>query len=268
MADRRTSLVLDMLIHSQIVYRFIGHIETWSAATVAQNVRQHAAALDWIRAEDWLLLSDADLWPLTRDFYHQHDDFAGRMVSLYSNGDHFAGKKDVLERFRNGNSIQSLPTCHVIMRAKDWRQIYDIQKGDTVNAATARTLEKMKSWIKDASDPGLALWCIDQWYATVLTCQQIWFGDTPPPMSPVPPGGRILKSPNVMLVERAGHPPADRLDRGRPWVWPFEKDKWTDAHIFKSPFAPKQWKQIVPVIDVMLPEHSQWIRNYREEYVR
>ena len=264
--QHRLNAALRALDHHHIDRKFVGHLEGHSNGSFAQNVRHHAAADVEILPETWIMLADADLWPIRRDFYHQHDTFNGHLVSLYSNGDHFFGKTDVLTRFDAGGGFQSIPTCHVTMRAKDWREIYEIVPGDIV-ASTKKTFDKMEPWLARCPDQNLARWCCDQWYVTERVCRQPWFPTAAPP-HPCPPGGRMFSSENVLLVERYGHPPVDRMDRSiGSWkaYGTFDITRWTDAHVHKNPFTPEHWDDELPVIQALLPQHAAWAQQFYEK---
>ena len=266
----RNKIVISALNTLEIKYKFVSFIDGYSEGTVAQNIRQHAAADKKIDDDTWIMMSDADLWPIRREFYHQHEGYTGRAVCLYSNGDHFFGKKDVLSKFDAGGGFQSIPTCHVTMRAKDWRIAYEIDAVDDERAALLKTLKKMEPWLMSCADINLARWCCDQWYITERLCRQPWFPDAAPP-HPCPPGGRILSSENVLLVERYGHPPVDRLDRTvDPWTQygSFDLSRLTDAHVHRSPFSKEHWADEFRVLSAILPKHETWMKSYYEEYTR
>lgn len=232
--------------------QFIGRAEGYPDHTTAQNCRQHAAALD-IPDDTWIMPADADLWPLKRDFYHQHEGTQYRAVSLYANGDHFQGKENVLERSAQGLGTQTLPTCHLTMRAKDWRAIYNPIPGD-IAGSIKKTLDAWLPTRVDVPgyDKGFHLWMSDQQLMTVALCKQPWF-----------PGG-------VKFVGRRGHPPVDRLDRCHinDWAMPFDPTRWTDAHVHKSPYLPGMWSTLLKVIDGMMPQHSEWARKYHADYTK
>ena len=88
----RLAVVVEALRRHCIRFEFVDHIEGQSDATVAQNVRHHTAALPDLDENEWLMLNDADLWMLRREFYHLHEGIQGKLVVLYSNGDHFKSK--------------------------------------------------------------------------------------------------------------------------------------------------------------------------------
>lgn len=263
-----TNATLQALDKHQISREFV-FVENHPAGSIAQNARHHAAAVESIFPETWIMLADADLWPIARPFYHQHETFAGRAVCLYSNGDHFSSKHDVLSRFDAGGGFQSIPTCHVTMRAKDWREIYEIIPGD-VSGSTKKTFEKMEPWLARCSDQNLARWCCDQWYVTERLCRQPWF----PSMAvtpPCPPEGRTLASENVLFVERYGHPPLNRMDRSiGSWkeYGTFDISRWTDAHVHKNPTSPEHWADELRVIQALLPHQAKWAQTYYDEYTK
>ena len=251
----------------------IATLPQYPEGTVAQNIRQHAAQNIKFADDTWIMTADADLWPLRGSFYQAHVDTDKRAVIYYSNGDHFQGKRDVLAKFDAAVPVpfQSIPTCHVAMRAKTWREVYAITPGE-LTKSTKKTLDGMEPWLSRFAPEhqGLARWCCDQWYLTERLCRQEWFPEFDMPKSPTPPQGRVLQSEHVALIERYGHPPVDRLDRGAPqaWMQAFDKNRYVDAHLHKAPWEDAQWKTLLKIIDVLLPKHSEWARQYRENFVR
>lgn len=244
----RLSVSLRALRHHGIEHFFVGRVEGYQDATVAQNVRHHAAADPFIAGEQWVMLSDADLWPLRREFYHQHSGRRERVVCLYANGDHFQGKAITLAKFEAGENFQSIPTCHVTMRARDWRSVYDLSPGDVIGS-TVKTLHAMDPWMTRCKDKNLARWCCDQWYVTERLCRQHWFPS------------------QALMVERRGHPPMDRYDRSLTDMWNHFDPIWTDAHLLKNPSREESWRKIWPIVDCLLPQHAEWAQRYWREYV-
>jgi hypothetical protein len=232
--------------------QWIGGAGDYSEATIAQNSRQHASVLSFIEDDEWLMPADADLWPLKRDFYHQHEGTVYKAVCYYSNGDHFSSKQDVLERADRGLGSQTIPTCHVAMRARDWRAIYGLTSGESVAVAAKRTLD---AWLPGrvevpGRDMGMHVWMSDQQIMTEALCQQFWFPD------------------KALMVERRGHPPLDRLDRSHRNDWnTFDASRWTDAHVHRTPWGDWEWSTLLPIVDALLPDHSKWVREYRAKFV-
>jgi len=265
--SRRLAVALEALLHLGFPPVFLGRIEGYPDGTLAQSCRQHAAALSWIGDNDWLMPADADLWPLRRQFYHQHEGTKHRAVLYYGNGDHFGGKAATLERAAAGLRSQTIPTCHATMRARDWRAIYRPIAGDIA----ASVKQSLDAWLPTKSndpDPNMTLWMADQQLLTDALCQQPWFPDTR--LDDRNEFGAIKATTldqSVLFITRRGHPPVDRLCRSdRNWP-PFDvQHGWTDAHIFKAPDSEEPWSHEVQLIDALLPKHSEWARSYRSAY--
>lgn len=231
----------------------------WQTATWAQVIRPNVVADASIPADQWVIMSDADLWPLRRSFYVQHEGASrARLVSYYSNGDHFFGKANVLERFTARMPFQTLPMCHVAMRASEWRTLLGISLMNEPSIAASadyHLAEYDRSFLAHFAGPdrGMAIWCADQYMLTHRICAQDWFPS------------------EALLIQRRGLPPDDRLDRGNWRDWSpdrFDADRWTDAHVHKGPEEPERWATLLPVIDALMPQHSSWARAYREDYCR
>ena len=244
------------LVDLGVDFRVVPRVGDYHDSTLAQNVRQHAAALSWIPDDTWIMMSDADLWPLRRDYYHQHVDRSGIRAACYgANGDHFLGKQDVLRKVASGEDFQSIPTCHIAMRAREWRALYD-PVPDDLGASIVKTLG---AWLPPAisRDPkpdreDWHAWMSDQRIVTHKLCQQDWF-----------PG-------DAALFHRRGVPPVDRLDRNHlgDWVDTFDATRWVDAHLLRAPDEDGQWEYLLPIVDHLLPEYAGWAREYRAEYAR
>lgn len=258
LAEQKTRVVVDALRSLEIDHRFVGRIDGYDDGTIAQNARQHVAALSEIVDDTWVMMADADLWPLRKGFYYRHVDRNDIKIKIkaacyYSNGDMFIGKDDVLAKYDSKLPFQSLPTCHITMRALEWRTAYGIQVDDDVTGNTKRTLDRHFAKFIDGfagSDRGLAVWCTDQWLVTERLCRQTWFPN------------------EVLFIQRAGHPPLDRLDRGHPGDWSlrFDQTRWVDAHLPKAP--DEKFDVILPIIEALLPAHAEWARDYTAEYCK
>ncbi len=259
----RTRAAVEALEHHRIEHQFVDRFqalkdrpEVYQDSTVAQNIRQHASSDPSIPDEQWVMMSDADLWPLRREFYHQHEGAAERAVLLYSNGDHFQGKDETLAKIDADAGIdwQSIPTCHVTMRACEWRDLYHPVTGDILES-TRNTLDKylLPTMKKFPARAGWEMWMSDQRIVTERLCRQSWFPS------------------EIRFVERRGHSPVDRLDRGCPHDWysdHFDKDRWTDAHMHKGSHSDEKWADIRPILSALLPQHLEWAEGYRNEYAR
>lgn len=206
--------------------------------TMAQNVRQHAPMMAMFDDDEWLMSSDVDLWPVTRYWYWQHQPVTPtpdtkRAYIYYSNGDHY----------------QTYPTCHVAMKRIDWLRVYGLTEGIGLEAAIEASLDK---WIPEnrgrwPDDPNFAVWMSDQAMMTDKLKVQDWHPD------------------DCELIERKGHPPLDRIDRG---AWPKDVriQGKIDAHLLRPADRPDNWPRVRELFSLLVPSKTQWAEEYRTRY--
>ena len=264
--DGRLEVALQALNYHQIPRIWLGHLPSYPDATLAQNCRQHACLSPSIFHETWVMPGDADLWPIRKAFYQAHVKSAHRAVIYYWQGDHFLGKNHFLKAVAAGKRSQTIPTCHVAMRALDWRRIYELE-GDSIapdrgiSQAVGRTLE---DWFTRTPKDAFNLWMSDQDILTERLCRQEWFpAGTPPHSSP-----EAHVSGEVLFIPRPGHPPLDRLCRSVPerWLGSFEPERWIDAHVHKVPYGAEVWAMLLPIVHALLPDKVPWAVDYRNTY--
>lgn len=258
----RHSVVEASLLGHEIMHVCVGRADGYADATMAQNCRQHAVALG-IKDDVWVMPGDADLWPLNKEFYQRHEDTDFRMVSYYWNGDHFQGKSQTNRAVWEGARFQTLPTCHVAMRAALWREVYGLEQGIPIAKSVQRTLD---TWIKTRTgeDASFDLWMSDQDVMTARLCAQEWFPSGRPPED-----GGAHEADGVLFVGRQGHPPNDRLDRSHPEAWLNQldvKNRYTDAHVHRSPYKSEVFAQLLPLVAAFMPQHLDWALKYFSEY--
>lgn len=194
----------------------------------AQQCRELVGCLH-LPEQDWAMPADADLWPIRKEFYQQHQSKPGRVTSYYSNGDHY----------------QTLPTCHVTMELYNWRRLYNVNSGDDITAACYRNLHEWlpirKYWHQDMP---FTLWMADQGIVA----------------------HKVLNLPEGFeKVERRGHPPVDRIDRNGWPTEPYSLDQYVDAHMPRRPDE-MNWPKVLFLFEKLLPHHAQWVREYHAEY--
>ena len=202
-------------------------MEEWPVHVTAQNVRYHAASLF---RDQWLMLSDADLFPLRRDFYHQHEDFDGRFCFYFSNGD----------------SGLRYPTCHIVARSEHWCEVMGINEHGNLLGQMRRNIAP---WIesvthgKSPSEAGMAVWVTDMHMFAARIKAMPWY--------PV----------HCKMIEREGHPPVDRLDRSN-WPANYNVSNYVDAHILRATHEPRNWERTRPILEALIPQHLESIDRY------
>lgn len=257
----RLNVALEAINKYDIHRHWLGHLDGYRDATLAQNCRLRAAAIN-IDPNAWIMPTDVDLWPIRKSFYQTHVGSSHRCVSLYWQGDHFLSKHAFLKAISEGRRSQTIPLCHVVMRAYAWRQVYGINIGENITKVVERTLD---DWFDRFPKNDFNIWMSDQDIMTTKLCEQPWFpSGTPPHDSP-----HTHASGEVLFVPRPGHPPLDRLCRSilSRWQEPFDPTRWTDAHVHKTPYSSEHWAQLLPIIETLLPQHAEWAKKYHHDYI-
>lgn len=263
---------MDALRQFEVRYAVVEPVAGHSLVASAKHVRQHAASLSMFTDGDWIMAADADLWPLKRDFYHQHDDDGEQLAVLYYyNGDGFKSAEATLPAFESDHRFPTIPMCHTTLRAREWRSAWQLEPDD-LRGSMKRTFERRRVGDvsrrpEDETPENWAWWMdSDQRVSTATLCEQPWFSD------------------RVKFIERPPGkegPPDDRLDRGNlkhGWGGPgsfalanaLKKSAstlpWLDAHVPKNPHEPKEWGRLLPLIDSLLPAHSAFARTFHKEW--
>jgi hypothetical protein len=251
---------VDALIHHGFQYQYLYGVPNYPDLTAAKHVREHAACDRTIEDDTWIVPADADLWPLKREFYLQHENASECAVLYYSNGDGFKSQAETIEKFEKGVRFPTISLCHTVMRASNWRSTWELD-GELVSSLE-RTF--YKHGVNDASrvpsDETFDAWRwwvnSDQRVLTYRLCKQPWFHDQG-------------KGTQVRFVERNRRrgPPNDRLDRAFRAGWNAPQGNWVDAHIHKRPDGAWEWMTLYALFSSKLPHHSAWAQRYYREYV-
>lgn len=215
---------------------FVDHIPGAEDATVAQCVRQHAAAHPYPE-DDLLICSDADLLPIRRDFYHTHDPDAHAIGLYYSNG-------------YPGEESWHWPSCHYSMRVRTWREVIGLdavgmQAALSRNFAEYGLEAKMAAKKADPAKNWGHVWFTDEFIASKKIKESRHFPHS------------------VHFITRDGHPPADRLDR---CAWPTDYDarNYTDCHSIRPIWSDDNWPRFRPLVEKLMPERLTWADQYRQ----
>jgi len=228
----------------------------------SKHVREHAAVDPGIAPDTWIMPADADLWPLQCEFYHQHEGAQEKAVLYYANGDGFKSKAETITSFQEGRRFPTIPLCHATMRAREWRQSWELHAG---LLASSMRQTFANDGVSDASRVppdeirvGWEWWVrSDQRVLTWRLCQQPWFHDK----------GQGDKVRYIERSKRKG-PPDDRLDRGILSDWTNLGEKfWVDSHIFKQPQLHQHWLKLYALFALRLPKFAEWSLNYHRQYL-
>lgn len=232
--DARTQVVMGAISTHALHHVFVDHIPGVEDSTIAQCCRQYAACHPF-SDDDYLICSDADLLPIRKEFYHQHDLQKHAIALWYANA-------------YLGEEFYHWPSCHYGMTVATWRDVMGLEIGKMPDCM-----------IRNFKEYGLDEKMAD-WKADPKKFWPVWFTDE------LIASKKILSSSHyptkVLKIDRMGHPPADRLDRSS---WPFfaDPDRYTDCHSLRPGWSDPNWPRLAPFLKKILPQHSRWLDTYR-----
>lgn len=231
------SVVMRELDRFSFHYVFVPYMEGVEDPTISQCVRNVAAVYPYDE-NDFLIISDADLLPIRKEFYHQHDPEKHAIALFYS----------------NAYPIDEFPhwaSCHYSMKVKTWREVMKYE-GSTITDALAANFKEYGLAEKMAAKKADPKKWVDVWFTDELVASR-----------------KIAASKyypdQIMFITRDGHPPKDRLDRAS---WPFWADisKLTDCHSLRPLWNVNCWPRLRPVLHELLPTHKEWLDQYRDDF--
>lgn len=237
--DRHGTLVPDTLRANGFPVLHVDRETGIEDGTMAQSIRQFASALPF-HEQDLMIPSDADLIPVNRDFYHQHEPSEKAIAIYYSNAyddepkPHFA-------------------TCHVSMTVAVWREVMLIggpgsprmemlksfQRRDLAKRIKMKEADPAKNWGH--------VWFEDQWATSDnIVASKYWKG-------------------GIQFIPREGKPPRDRLDRAH-WPANYDPANYTDCHSIRPMWSDVNWPRLLPLIKYLVPQRVDVLTRYRDAF--
>lgn len=67
------------------------------------------------------------------------------------------------------------------------------------------------------------------------------------------------------MIERGPSPPKTRIDRSA-WPEKFDLTGKVDAHLPRDASDGRVWRKILPLFDLLCPDQSAWVREYRKRW--
>jgi hypothetical protein len=185
----------------------------------------------WSLPEDmYIMLSDVDMWPLNREFFHSQDP-AKAVHILYANP---YGEPLTAPRYAS---------CYVGMNVSLWREVMQTHEGDM--------MEQLRSLLDRELTPAateINQWAFDQNIFAKMVRQWRGYPD------------------QVQFVNRdTGR---DRIDRSR-WHFDGNLNGVVESHILRPGFTAANWSELRRLAAAVLPESDMaWVDKYKEEYCR
>lgn len=224
-SSQSAKLVVRSLQDLDILHTFLSPTPGYRTSTVAQVSRLYG----WLFAanSDYVIASDMDMWPTSREWFRSNEAEAGSLSVLYANNQ---------TRF---------PICYSGAAAATWARIMGVDARNGVGAIA------LKDVVDDHMQKHLS---VDSGSEHAWQHDEEWLTE------------RILAWPgygsSAHLVQRAsGEPPADRLDRS---AWTTLAPGHVDAHLLRPGFL--HWDNLRRLFRTLVPGMAQWAEQYVEEY--
>ena len=230
-----TRLVIDNLRKHAIIV-FLDTTDVYGVLISQISRIFMASVLDWKGRENYIILSDADLWPLADGtYYNLYPDTY--MLSLNAM---CCGMFD-----HGGRQYRMLPMANIGMNVTTWRRVLNTMSLDHFTpyseVATARDMvdyfrKEFGEIVDKRYQKGTKAWFLDQELISVRIDDFL------------ESHGRS----NIQLVpRRVGK---DRIDRSG-WRVPRNLNGIVDAHLLVDGFKDGRWETMVPLLRLMYPEH-------------
>ena len=207
---------------------FVDRIPGVDDSNVCMSSRQHAAALTWLDINDILLIGDVDLFPIRRDFYHQHDP-ERYPVAIY----HADMYQDTY-----------WPSYGLSMSVASWRATMGLRIGD-LKGSLVNSFDRGGIWeiikAQKANYLDSRLWTFDETYASE----------------------RVRASRREDELQKI---PShwERLCRN---TWPVRvyASNYIDCHCPRLGYT-ENWPKIRSVLAQIMPDDLSWVDGYVNAY--
>ncbi len=229
LSDPLTQFVLDKTKESGAEIHFLGHVDQIGDGTLCQVSRAYGGCLE-VEDDEYILTSDADMWPLNRQWFRQGAN--DKLLHLF---------------YANAYGHEKYPMCYVGAAAKQWRDIMSVQRGDSLNGKLSEQLKTdlnsnskfFECWNYDELLLGKK---IKSWHNYPDGCHMIERG----PTNDGPPVGRI-----------------DRYN----WSFTSLTDVHIDAHLLRMVWQNENWSRTVGLLECLLDKTDfDWAISYRDKF--
>ncbi len=202
-------------------------LEGHKTHVVSQVSRIFAAGCS-LAADDYLLTSDADMWPLDRAYFHKQDPSRPFHV-WYRNA------------YEVEDGVQKYPICYLGGNVKIWREIMRLGDDNGVD----RLREELDSGLGRGAS-GMTAWCFDERLFGIRFRE--W--------------GGAAKS--QMMIRSMRH--EGRIDRIK-WKFRRSIAGKVDAHVLRLGEGFVNWPKLRALAAVALPDETEWIDDFWERFL-
>lgn len=233
--DPRLRIIADKSAHAGAVICFLGEHPQHRPATVAQLSRLYACALSsTLTADDYLLTSDVDMWPL---------------------GSWVGGGRDPSKAFQlyyanaYPDRTNKFPICYIGARVRSWLEVMLSRASfyQALNLCAARPATPENAGIfhriRDEDIP-LDVWTFDETYFG--ECLSAWSGFPA----------------NCQMIDRDMRRDGERrLDRAG-WVDISALNGYADAHLLRPGYSAENWSRVRRLFRLLFPDRLAWADAY------
>lgn len=224
------AVVLQEVLNLQPWVGFVGRVPGVPDANVSMAIRQHASALEDLNPADLILVGDIDLFPIRREFYHQHDP-SQVPIAIYHSDMYWD---------------TYWPAYGPSMTVETWREVMDLIVGSPYDSLlrtmrNGKILDLIEANEKDNTDS--RLWTFDEQYASV----------------------RIKESRYCSRILRIKTDENDRLCRNK-WLETADVSKYIDCHCPRPGWSYGNWIKIRRVLEQLIPDDMSWLDRYVDAY--
>lgn len=225
----RLSAVRQAMIDRGITYTRIDVPDGYRSSTVAQVARLYGWMLG--HGDDHVIVSDVDMWPLSRRWFQQGEAGTHQVSVLYA------------------NNRTRFPICYVAAHARTWcEMIYGRPAEEEIQRALfleERVHEHMRLYQSPTTAAADAWQHDEEW----LTARIHGWAGYPH---------------RVRFIDRAaGDPPHDRLDRS---AWLRFVGEHVDAHLLRP--GPQNWPALRDLLSRIAPSELDWADSYVQAFSR
>lgn len=234
----RTAYVHDLLARNERIL-FVHPDTKFDIATIMQTCRLFGSAVSGMKDDDYLLTSDADMIPLSAQYFNQQSPEA--LVHIFG-ADAYG---DILQ----GVIPPRFPLCYLGARSKVWKEILNIGSGN-VDTELAKSFEgRVDQWDND-----------ELFFAEKLKGHPFFAGELQRNG-----GDRLYSKGRCQLLARTWPlgMARGRIDRGR---WGFDgSTEFIDCHALRPGYSDPE--TLGRILEVYFPQDAAALMDYVRTFV-
>lgn len=258
-ADPPAAECLEELLRLQAAVEFVKPAVGFRKATTGQLCRLFAARLPWLEGTDTILTADADMWPLSEQYFRMA--VVQRMPAIQAQflaygGDAYAHEKEF-----------KVPICYLEATVNSWLAAFPwspdcLTPEDGCQEVLDRCLGRGKA--ERSERDRFEEWCFDEVFAgeALLRWKELGL-----------PIATIRRMPAFWKNNSPGSAVHGRIDRS-DWRFPLPADRWAtngdggliDAHMDRPGWTERNWGRHLELLKAVAPELAGEARDYHARF--